>query len=151
MIYAPRFGNATEDGLFLRLDPEGRLMLNGKEWKTNGDKSVVRQIALSSSNIWRFDFSKYRGKVRIFGSTILHILAPVVFSGIQASINEPCFIWDYAAAHAVIRSQGMDLYNPDGSLYRYTEDFLHKNRSATCCYGGFKDSVDILRELCPLR
>ena len=151
MIYAPRFGNATEDGLFLRLDPEGRLMLNGKEWKTNGDKSVVKQIALSSSNIWRFDFSKYRGKVRIFGSTILHILAPVVFSGIQASINEPCFIWDYAAAHAVIKSQGMDLYNPDGSLYRYTEDFLHKNRSATCCYGGFKDSVDILRELCPLR
>ena len=151
MIYAPRFGNATENGLFLRLDPEGKLLLNGREWKTNGDKSEIKQIAMSSSNVWRFDFSRFRGKARIFGSTIIHIIAPVVFSGIQASINEPCFIWDYAAAHAVIRSQGMDLYNPDGSKYVYTPDFLHKKRSATCCYGGLEESVKVLREICPLK
>ena len=151
MIYAPRFGNATEEGLFLRLDPEGKLLLNGKEWKTKGDKREIKQIAMSSSNVWRFDFSAFRGKARIFGSTIIHIIAPVVFSGIQASINEPCFIWDYAAAHAVIRSQGMDLFNPDGTKYVYTLDFLHKNRSATCCYGGFEESIKTLREICPLK
>lgn len=151
MIYAPRFGNATEDGLFLRLDPEGTLLLNGKEWKTNGDKRDIKQVAMSSSNVWRFDFSQYRGKARIFGSTILHIIAPVVFSGIQASINEPCFIWDYAAAHAVIRSQGMDLFYPDGSKYVYTPSFLNKERSATCCYGGLEETVEKLRKICPLK
>ena len=151
MIYAPRFGNATTEGLFLRLDPGQKLLLNGKEWKTNGQKTEIKQITMSSSNVWRFDFSRYRGKARIFGSTILHIVAPVVFSGIQASINEPCFIWDYAASHAVIRSQGMDLFNPDGSKYVYTPDFLDKKRSATCCYGGLEESVKKLRELCPLK
>lgn len=149
MIYAPRFGIATTDGSFLRLDPGKKLLLNGKEWEAKGDKTTPRQIAISSSTTTSHDLSSFRGKVRCLGSTILHIVLPVLVSGCQVSINEPCFIWDYAAAHAVILSQGMDLFAPDGTKYLYTEDFLNRKRSATTCIGGREEAVKETLRLCP--
>ena len=151
MIYAPRFGVGTDEGAFLRLDPEGDLLLNGRKFTMKGDKKTVRQLAVSSTCIWKFDFTKYRGKARSLGCSILHILLPVLFPSIAASINEPSFIWDYAAAHAVIRSQGMDLFAPDGSRYVYSSSFLNRERSETPVYGGEKETVEELIKLCPQR
>ena len=151
MIYAPRFGVGTDEGAFLRLDPEGELLLNGRKFTMKGDKKTVRQLAVSSTCIWKFDFTKYRGKARSLGCSILHILLPVLFPSIAASINEPSFIWDYAAAHAVIRSQGMDLFAPDGSRYVYSSSFLNRERSETPVYGGEKETVEDLIKLCPQR
>lgn len=151
MIYAPRFGVGTDEGAFLRLDPEGELLLNGMKFTMKGDKKTVRQLAVSSTCIWKFDFTKYRGKARSLGCSILHILLPVLFPSIAASINEPSFIWDYAAAHAVIRSQGMDLFAPDGSRYVYSSSFLNRERSETPVYGGEKETVEELIKLCPQR
>ena len=151
MIYAPRFGVGTAEGAFLRLDPEGELLLNGRKFTMKGDKKTVRQLAVSSTCIWKFDFTKYRGKARSLGCSILHILLPVLFPSIAASINEPSFIWDYAAAHAVIRSQGMDLFAPDGSRYVYSSSFLNRERSETPVYGGEKETVEELIKLCPQR
>lgn len=151
MIYAPRFGVGTDKGAFLRLDPEGELLLNGRKFTMKGDKKTVRQLAVSSTCIWKFDFTKYRGKARSLGCSILHILLPVLFPSIAASINEPSFIWDYAAAHAVIRSQGMDLFAPDGSRYVYSSSFLNRERSETPVYGGEKETVKELIKLCPQR
>ena len=151
MIYAPRFGVGTDEGAFLRLDPEGELLLNGRKFTMKGDKKTVRQLAVSSTCIWKFDFTKYRGKARSLGCSILHILLPVLFPSIAASINEPSFIWDYAAAHAVIRSQGMDLFAPDGSRYVYSSSFLNRERSETPVYGGGKETVEELIKLCPQR
>ena len=151
MIYAPRFGVGTDEGAFLRLDPEGELLLNGRKFTMKGDKKTVRQLAVSSTCIWKFDFTKYRGKARSLGCSILHILLPVLFPSIAASINEPSFIWDYAAAHAVIRSQGMDLFAPDGSRYVYSSSFLNRERSETPVYGGEKETVKELIKLCPQR
>ena len=151
MIYAPRFGVGTDEGAFLRLDPEGELLLNGRKFTMKGDKKTIRQLAVSSTCIWKFDFTKYRGKARSLGCSILHILLPVLFPSIAASINEPSFIWDYAAAHAVIRSQGMDLFAPDGSRYVYSSSFLNRERSETPVYGGEKETVEELVKLCPQR
>ena len=151
MIYAPRFGVGTDEGAFLRLDPEGELLLNGRKFTMKGDKKTVRQLAVSSTCIWKFDFTKYRGKARSLGCSILHILLPVLFPSIAASINEPSFIWDYAAAHAVIRSQGMDLFAPDGSRYVYSSSFLNRERSETPVYGGEKETVEELIKLYPQR
>ena len=151
MIYAPRFGVGTDEGAFLRLDPEGELLLNGRKFTMKGDKKTVQQLAVSSTCIWKFDFTKYRGKARSLGCSILHILLPVLFPSIAASINEPSFIWDYAAAHAVIRSQGMDLFAPDGSRYVYSSSFLNRERSETPVYGGEKETVEELVKLCPQR
>ncbi|MBQ0071250.1 MAG: hypothetical protein KBS81_05255, partial [Spirochaetales bacterium] len=47
MVYAPRFGVATTEGMLLRLDPEGELLLNGEKFQMTGDKDTVKQITMS--------------------------------------------------------------------------------------------------------
>lgn len=145
IIYAPRFGKSTDDGLFLRLDPDGKITLNGKELKIIGDKKELKQITISSTFTQYVDSSLYKGKLRIFGSSIIHLLSPIVFPNIQACVATPCYIWDYAASHALLLSVGMDIYNEDGTPFRYSSPFLNRNKSDGIKYAGYKETIDKLR------
>lgn len=145
IIYAPRFGKSTDDGLFLRLDPDGKITLNGKELQIVGDKKELKQITISSTFTQYVDSSQYKGKLRIFGSSIIHLLAPIVFPQIQACVATPCYIWDYAASHALLLATGMDIYNEDGTPFRYSYSFLNRNKSIGVKYAGYKETVDKLR------
>lgn len=147
IIYAPRFGKSTDDGLFLRLDPDGKITLNGKELKNIGDKKELKQITISSTFTQYVDSSLYKGKLRIFGSSIIHLLSPIVFPEIQACVATPCYIWDYAASHALLLSVGMDIYNEDGTPFRYSSSFLNRNKSDGIKYAGYKETVDELRRV----
>lgn len=149
VIYAPRFGRATKDGMLIRLNPGGRPTINGEELKVTGDKDSIWQITASSTLLRFVDFTHYKGKIRMFGSQILQILAPALFMHIAVSVNEPCYIWDYAAAHAVIKSLGMDLYTPDMKPFTYSESFIARKRETRITYGGRKDIVERLLEICP--
>ncbi len=149
VIYAPRFGRATREGMLIRLNPGGRPTINGEELKITGDKDSIWQITASSTLLRFVDFTSYKGKIRMFGSQILQILAPALFMHIAVSVNEPCYIWDYAAAHAVIRSLGMDLYTPDMKNFTYSGSFIDRKRESVITYGGRKDIVERLREICP--
>ncbi len=149
VIYAPRFGRATREGMLIRLNPGGRPTINGEELKITGDKDSIWQITASSTLLRFVDFTSYKGKIRMFGSQILQILAPALFMHIAVSVNEPCYIWDYAAAHAVIRSLGMDLYTPDMKNFTYSGSFIDRKRETRITYGGRKDIVERLREICP--
>ncbi len=149
VIYAPRFGRATREGMLIRLNPGGRPTINGVELKITGDKDSIWQITASSTLLRFVDFTSYKGKIRMFGSQILQILAPALFMHIAVSVNEPCYIWDYAAAHAVIRSLGMDLYTPDMKNFTYSGSFIDRKRESVITYGGRKDIVERLREICP--
>ncbi len=149
VIYAPRFGRATREGMLIRLNPGGRPTINGEELKITGDKDSIWQITASSTLLRFVDFTSYKGKIRMFGSQILQILAPALFMHIAVSVNEPCYIWDYAAAHAVIRSLGMDLYTPDMKNFTYSGSFIDRKRESIITYGGRKDIVERLREICP--
>ncbi len=151
IIFAPRFGRGTPDGLLLRLNPGEKPTINGRVLTAEGDKENIRQLAVSSSMVRRVDFSSYTGKIRIFGSQILQILAPRLFFNIAASINEPCFIWDYAAAHAILKSLGMDLYRPDMSLFTYSASFISREREKSITYGGLRETVEKLVSVCPVR
>ena len=122
-ISAPRFGIGTEE-MFVRLDPGKRPMINGKEIRLSGDKDDVVQVTTGSKAFRYLDFSSFTGKIRLFGSTILHMLSPAVFSSIEASVAFSCYAWDIASAHAVIRSLGMDAVYPDGTAVEYDDDFL---------------------------
>lgn len=149
VIAAPRFGRGTRDGLLVRLTPGGKPTVNGKRLVVPERDGFIHQITLSSSLVRDIDFSRYRGKVRIFGSQILQILAPALFMNISASIDEPCFIWDYAAAHAILISLGMDLYTPEGLPFRYSDSFLSRKRAQCITYGGYYETVKELITLCP--
>lgn len=122
MIYAPRFG-VGEDDLFLRLDPNSKPMLNGKKLRIKTGTNI-NQIAMSSKGQKNIDFDNFDGKIRTFGSTILHLIAPVVFNGIDASITAPCYVWDIAASHAILLSCGFEIKYEDLSDICYDESLL---------------------------
>lgn len=152
IVYAPRFGRGESSGLLIRLDEGGKPTINGEPlviFNEEDKRRNIWQLTLSSSLVRMVDFSNFKGKIRIFGSQILQILSPAVFSNITASINEPCYIWDYCGAHAVIKSLGMDLYTKDLVPFTYSADFLKKNRAECITYGGFKENVERIFKICP--
>jgi myo-inositol-1(or 4)-monophosphatase len=122
-ISAPRWGIGQES-LFVRLDPGSELLINGEPWAISGDKDRPRQITMGSSGQRLMDFTNFHGKIRIFGSSILHMLAPVIYSHIQGCVNQSCYVWDIAASHAVLLSCGMDIQYVDGSTFVYDDRFV---------------------------
>jgi myo-inositol-1(or 4)-monophosphatase len=124
MIVAPRFGRAKES-LEIRLDPCGKLLIDNEIIKElDADKDVVKQITISSKSQKKINFDNYKGKVRTFGSTIIHIVCPVVFPFIQGCINQRAFIWDICASHAVLNHLGMSIVYKDGTPLTYTDKII---------------------------
>ena len=92
------------------------------------------------------------GKIRTIGSSILHIISPVIFPQIDAAITQPCYAWDIAASHAVLLSQGMVIENCDGSAFEYTDEFLYDKRKMKCdIYAGTQEAVRMMRDVLPLK
>lgn len=124
MIIAPRFGKAKEK-LEIRLDPFGSLLIDNEIIDTiNEDKDIVKQITISSKSQKKVNFDNYKGKVRTFGSTIIHILCPVIFPFIQGCINQRAYIWDICASHAVLNHLGMKIVYKDGTPLTYTDKMI---------------------------
>lgn len=151
MISAPRWGIGEEE-LFIRLDPGAPLLINGRTFTPYPDKDVPHQITMGSSGQRYFDFSSYDGKIRIFGSAILHLLALVIYPHMQGTIVQTCYAWDVAAAHSVMRSVSMDLEYIDGSPFVYDERLLKERKSfKMSLYGGSTACISALRRLIPPR
>ncbi len=151
VIAAPRFGIGTEE-LFISLCPAEGLKVNGKDFVPHEGRDTVTQITCGSTDLARIDFSRYEGKVRVFGSSIIHLLSPVIFSSIQGCINPPSYAWDVAASHAVLLSQGMVIEYCDGSAFEYTDEFLYEKRKMKCdIYAGTEEAVRMMRQVLPLK
>lgn len=150
IIDAPRFG-VGEDELFITMRPGQKPLLNGRPIAPAPGKDEIRQVAMSSTTCRRFDFSTFRGKSRIFGSTILHLLSPAVFSGIQGALAFSCYIWDVLAAHAVLEGVGMRVVYSDGSPLTYDQDLLMKKPLKGVVYAGTEKGTDYLRAHLPLK
>lgn len=124
MVCAPRFGVGTDE-LFARTDPDSdEVLINGAQLAPKPDDGDIDQIAVGSKTFHHIDLSAYPGKIRCYGSSILHLLAPAVFSSIGGSITPRCYVWDVAAAHAIILKTGMDIRYADGSDFVYDDDLL---------------------------
>lgn len=124
MVSAPRFGIGTEE-LFVRTDPDSdEIFINDRKFHPYEGKDEIRELMIGSNTIREVDISAYRGKIRSYGSSILHMLAPAIYSNISAGINPTCYAWDIVASHAVLLKAGMDICYSDGSAFGYTDDFL---------------------------
>lgn len=126
-IAAPRFGVASES-LFIRMDPGTEPLLNGEHIELTGDKEKVTETTMGSKAYRYLDFSRFDAKIRILGSTILHLLTLVLFPAMEGSIVFPCYAWDIASSHAVIRHFGMDLSYGDGTLLSYTDEMIYERK-----------------------
>ena len=147
-IAAPRFGAGVES-LFVSMFPGKDPLINGEMPQLTGVKDNVTQVTTGSKAYRFLDFSGFNGKVRILGSTILHILAPVIFPSVEASVILPCYVWDMVSSHAVIRKLGMDICFEDGSPFIYDDSFMNRNTFRGIAYSGTEKGRNHLREVLP--
>ena len=148
-IAAPRFGIGEEE-MRIRLDPGGVAMLNGKEIRLQSGKDTIREITMGSKGARELDFSRFTGKVRVLGSTIIHMLSPVVFPSIEGVVVQKCYVWDIISAHAVMKNLGMDLEDENGRPFRYSSGFVFgKEKLSSILYGGTEEGRRSLRAMLP--
>ncbi len=128
MVNAPRWGLSRSEGLFLRQDPGKPLLLNGKPFTPRVRSTKIEQIAMASYPPRHIMLHDFKGKVRCYGSNILHMISPLIHPHIQGAISAPCFAWDIAGAHALLALQGMVVEYADGSPFVYTDALLAKRQ-----------------------
>lgn len=126
IVHAPRFGAGAQDLFFCTMPGDQRLFMNGKEHKAPQHYDVPRQMIIGSNTMEYMDISRYHGKIRSFGSSILHMVAPIAFSNLDCTTNPYCYAWDVAAAHGVISKSGLMIRYCDGSEIEYDDDLLLK-------------------------
>lgn len=114
IIYAPRWGTEEDGGNLLTLIPGGSIKINGRDIDISAmdldEQSITRNQVMIGSGIHKyFDFGLFKNKLRVSGSAILNIVGTLLHSDIKGSLITPCFIWDVAAAHALIKGAGLDM------------------------------------------
>jgi len=150
IVYAPRWGTESEGGNLLTLFPGGNIKLNGKELNTkNIDFSDRNQIMIGSRLHNYFDFTSFNNKLRVSGSAIINITGALIHSDIRGSLITPCYIWDVAAAHALIKKAGMDLeYYSKGKIdYKALAD---RSKAPDHFISGTKKTLLHIRKQCKL-
>ncbi len=147
MVCAPRFGIATGKGLFVRLDPGGRLRVNGTPFSITTEKETTGEVMMGSDALKHMDVEGFAGKIRCFGSTVIHLLCPVLVDRVHGAIQSVGYVWDFASAHAVLRASGMDIYHADGTPLTYSDAFMDREPAREWLYAGTKGCVDHLRQV----
>ncbi len=132
IIYAPRFG-IGEDDLFLCSLPllHTDVFLNGKLWKPLLHYDEPKQITTGSDILNHVDLGTFSGKLRVFGSGILHMTGPLAFSNIDACLTTKCYAWDVAAPHALALKLGFEVVYLDGSPVLYDDSLLKERKRFT--------------------
>ncbi len=146
MVCAPRFGIATNEGLFVRLDPGGKLMVNGTPFSITTEKETMGQVMMGSDALKHMSAEGFSGKIRCFGSTVIHLLCPVLVDKVHGAIQSVGYVWDFASAHAVLRASGMEIYHADGTPFTYSDAFLDRTPVREWLYAGTKGCTDRLRQ-----
>lgn len=124
IVFAPRFGVGKEE-LFLCTMPSSDIVYhNAKPICAPLHNEKPKQITMGS-NVFKYtDFGTYKGKIRSFGSSILHMISPLVFSNIDACYDPLCYVWDFAGAHALVSKTGFVVRYMDKSELIYNDELL---------------------------
>ena len=152
IIYAPRFGVGTEDLFICSLPDEDAVYLNGKIHTASEHYDVPRQMMVSSNILNHVDMSNYKGKMRAFGSSIIHLLCPAFISNIDCTINTYCFAWDIASANAIVKKSGLEMCYLDGSEIVYDDRLLIERKEikmpviagSKACVKWMEDNLKLL-------
>ena len=148
IVYAPRWGLTRDEGLLLRLDPGKKMTINGKEYVMRLVNRELEQLTMASHAPRYVSMKKYEGKIRCFGSNILHMISPLIHPHIQASLSVPCFVWDIAGAHALLTNQGFVTVYEDDSPFTYTDSLIKmREMFPSVIYSGTKEAVETMKTL----
>ncbi len=146
IIYAPRWGIGSPRGLFLSRFPGEGVYNQSEPVEPKSFIPPVMQIVACSNTHKNIDFRRFDGKVRTFGSNIIHIVSPAVHSHIDVCIFSPCYIWDVAAGHAMIQSLGLDIFYQDGTRLDYP-DLSRRGKTEQTAFVGTLEMIESLKNL----
>lgn len=148
MVCAPRWGLSRDESLFLRQDPGKGLTLNGEPFTARIHGTALEQIAMASHAPRHISIKRFDGKIRCYGSNILHMISPLIHPHIQGSVSVPCFAWDIAGAHALLASQGLTVCYADGSPFEYTDELLSERKAFNgIVLSGSAEAVEAMKDL----
>lgn len=146
VIFAPRFGIGTEEMFFCSPPYAPEVYLNGNLFTAPQHYDIPRQITTGSDILNHVDLDGYGGKLRVFGSGILHMTAPFAYSNIDGCLTTKCFAWDVAAPHALALKLEMQVRYLDGTEVIYNNDLLiERKRFAQPILVGYKSCVEFMR------
>ncbi len=124
VVFAPRFGVGTEELFCCSMPGDDRIFYNGKLHTTPEHYDIPRQMIIGSNSLRYMDLGPFKGKIRAFGSSILHMIAPVFFSNLDCTVNPFCFAWDVAGANGIVCKSGLEIRYRDGSEIEYDDELL---------------------------
>lgn len=111
------------DGLFVAdLDPHSPATYNGTPLAVAATPAPVDDnttILIDSRFLQTHQVRGFPGKCRNFGSTALHMCLVAQQSGFALAHCCPVYIWDIAAAHAIVARAGLSVQYPDGQALTY--------------------------------
>ncbi len=146
IVYAPRWGIGNPEGLFLIRFPGEEVTNLGEPMGLKHFRLPPKQIVTCSTTLKFLDLGTFSGKIRSFGSNIIHVLSPAVHSHIDITIFSPCFIWDIAAAHGIIDALGLEIRYLDGSSIDYSQ-LVNREPSRDFALAGTLEATDYMRKL----
>lgn len=153
IICAPHFGRSSEGIVVTTFPGDNEVYLNGELLKCPPHNEIPKQLTVGSDTLKHIDMSLYKGKLRAFGSSVLHLLSPCLFLRIDGCIDPVCYAWDTASAHAVILKQGLEFVYTDASPVSYSKDMLagKKAHPMDMFAGSASCTAWMLENLPPLR
>jgi len=120
IVYAPKWGAGTDQGSLIFADLGKTPLINEQPVEVVDYKAKIsrtEQIMIGSKLHKHFDLGLFPGKCRNIGSTVLHILAQLMHTGIIGTLLDPPHIWDIAGAHAIAKAHGLSVeYLNNGSI-----------------------------------
>ena len=143
VIYAPSWGN--KGGNLLTLMPGGSFKINGTLYSPLKEESGNKFQIMASSNLHHyFDCHAFEGKIRNTGSGVLNVVGPLLHSAVKGALLTPCYIWDLAASHAILKHVGLSMEYLNRKPINYT--YLAKRKKAEdYIIAGSKETLAILR------
>lgn len=111
------------DSLFIAdLDPHAPATCNGTPLPHALPPGAVdnnTSVLLDSRFLQHYRFHGFPGKVRSFGSTALHVCLVAQQQGFVMAHVAPVYVWDIAAAHAIVARAGLTMRYLDGQPLQY--------------------------------
>ncbi len=146
IVYAPRWGADKERGIHLCALPGEEVLLNGQALPAPiEEESGSLQIMISSKLHRVFEISSFPGKVRSIGSSILHLIAPLVHTGIDGAVLAPCYIWDIAAAHGILGRTHIKVEELPGNEIDYSV-LVHRQKMKNHIVAGSLETIARIRQ-----
>jgi len=147
IVFIPRWGPDIAGGTLLFADIGKAALLGDQELPPIDPirhHPELVQIMVGSSIHQRFDMRSFSGKIRNAGSTVTHIVSPLLHAAVVGTILSPNYIWDVAGAHAVIKSKGLKMEYFSGKPLDYRL-LAKRHRAQEFIVAGTEEGLDLIR------